>query len=237
MSQTDKPKFQAEVIPFKRVRASFVKIDKAEARKGRDGKPRANAKPEFSLEAIFDPTNREHAATILKIKQESVRALNTIFGEGRFTVEMLDAFDAGKQVFQNFYLPWGYGNNLPVREKKIYDGYKDMFFLRLKRYEEDGRPIILNRDGKPVQKGDPQYPYGGAVIGGTTTLFPYNNESRGVGANLRTIVFIDNGPAFGGGQIDANQEFAALGDLGGPVTGGAGGGNGSAASLADPFAI
>lgn len=230
MNETDKPRFQPEVITFKKARLAFARIHKAEARKGRDGKPKPGAKEKFSAQVLLDPSNRDHAATILKIKQESVRALNFRYGEGKFTVVMLEQVPL---PYANFYLPWGYGNDLPKLGKKIYDGFADMFYLKL---ADENRPNLAAwRAGKavPVVEGEKDCPYAGSYVAGTTTLYSYDNESRGVGANLRTLVFMEHGQAFGGGAPNANQEFAAIGDLGGPASAG----GGSIGPIADPFSI
>ena len=236
---TDKEKFQPNLITFKGARLAFARIHKAEARKGKDGQPKGE--PKFSCTVLLDPSNKEHQATINQIVSESVRALNHRYGEGRFNAELLLAVARGEKSFPNFHLAWGFGNALPAFGKKVYDGFKDMFFLKL---ADKSRPNLLNRDGKPVVEGDPQCPYAGAYVAGTTTIYSYDNESRGANANLRTLVFQRDGQAFGGGGANAEQEFAAIGDLGDAGAaadpfGGAGGGSvkGGSAPAADPFAI
>lgn len=235
----EKEKFVGKVITFKGARAAFVNLEEAVARKGKDGQPRG--KPKFRMEVLLDPTNKDHAATIAEIIAESVRALNHRFGTPQnatpFTVQhLVDVANAVRSP-PNFYLSWGYGNKLPEFGKKLYDGYADMFYLKL---ADENRPNLAAwRDGKavPVVPGEKDFPYGGCYVAGTTTMYSYDNESRGVGSNLRTIVFQRPGTAFGGGTPDAQQEYAALGDLGGgsdPFVGNTGSG---AAVTADPFAI
>jgi hypothetical protein len=213
MAETEK--FQPKLITFKGARLAFARIHKAEQRTGRDGKPKGEAK--FSCTILLDPSNQEHAATIAEIKAEAARALDHRFGKGVWSPQ-----------WPNFYLPFGMGNDLPKLGKKIYDGFADMFYLKL---SDKNRPNLLNRDGKAVVEGDPQCPYSGCYVAGTTTLYSYDNESRGAGANLRTLVFMRDGAAFGGGAANAEQEFAAIGDLGNEPPAGAPAGG------ADPFAI
>lgn len=240
MFETDKPKFVGKEIAFRGGRLAFADIHTATVRKGRDGKPRPGAKAKFRGSVLLDPTNKAHAATIAEIKAESVRALNFRYGEGKFTVEMLERHEDGTRSFPGFFLPWGYGNNNPKRGQKVYDGYKDMFFLNM---ADETRPNLAAwRNGQkvPVVQGEPDCPYGGCVIAGVTTLYSYDNESKGVGANLRTLVYHGKGQAFGGAARDADHDFAAIGDLGGSV-GAADPFDGAvreaAAASADPFAI
>jgi len=87
--------------------------------------------------------------------------------------------------------------------------------------------------GAPVKEGDAQCPYSGAVLAGVFSIYSYNNESKGVNAQMRTLVYQDKGAAFGKGSVDAASDFAALGDLGGTsAPNDAGGG-----AAFDPFAI
>jgi hypothetical protein len=227
----EKEKFQPKTIVFKGARAAFSHFHKPNARTDRKTGV-ANGKPKFKTEILLDPSNREQAATIAEIKQETVRALNHRFkdenGNGKFTLQMLEDLANATRSIPNFYLPWGYGNKLPEFNKKIYDGYADMFFLKL---ADENRPNLLNREGNPVVEGDAQCPYAGCYVAGTTTLYSYDNTSRGAGANLRTIVFMRDGTAFGGGQENAQQAFAAIGDLGNEASAGV------AATGKDPFDI
>ncbi|MGH8235486.1 MAG: ssDNA-binding protein [Steroidobacteraceae bacterium] len=227
MSTTEKEKFVSVAIPFKGARGAFLKIEKAEARKPKAGQaPNPNAPKFYSGEIILDPTKVEHQATIALIKSESVRALNHRFGTPEnptpFNVAVLEQVATGERAPPGFHLCWGYGNALPAFGKKIYDGYKDMFWVRAKRNETDGRPITLNRDGKPVIPGDAQYPYSGCVLAGVIDIWSYNNESRGVNSTMRTLVYQDKGAAFGKGAVDGAADFAAIGDLG-PAVAGSGG--------------
>lgn len=240
MAETQK--FLGELITFKGARAAFAHLHKAQARTDKKtGLPKGE--PKFRLEVLLDPTNKEHAQTIAKIKSESVRALNHRYPAApdeapRFDVALLEAVASGKRALANFHLCWGYGNDLPALGKKLYDGYKDMFFLKL---TDKNRPNLgAVRNGKTVNvvEGDKDCPYAGSYVAGTTTLYSYDNESRGVNANLRTIVFVRPGAAFGGGQADAESEYAALGDLGAGDAGSAAGDPfGAAGAAADPFAI
>jgi hypothetical protein len=229
----NKPKFDPKLIAIKRARLAFARIHKAEARKDKNGNPKGE--PKYSGTLLLDPSNKDSAAEIALIKSESVRALNHRYGEGKFNVQMLEDAASGKKTFPNFHLCWGYGNDLPALGKKLYDGFKDMFYLKL---SDKNRPNLLNRAGNAVIEGDPECPYAGCYVAGTTTLYSYDNESRGVNANLRTLVYTGKGQAFGGGAPDAASEYAALGvsaaDGDGPTESPFAG---ESKPVADPFAI
>lgn len=183
---SDKP--VPNVIRLKGARLAFARIEKAEARLGKDGKPKGTAK--FSATLLLDPSNADHAATIKEIKVEAKRLLDLKFGEGAWPKN-------------NFYLCFGEGNKLD----KVYDGFKDMFYVKA---ADSNRPLTGNRAGKVVAAGDPQFPYSGCYVNSNITLWTYDNESKGCGANLRSLQFVRDGEAFGGAQRSADQEFEAL---------------------------
>lgn len=181
------------VIKLKNVRLTFARIEKAEARLGKDGKPKGEGK--FSASALLDPSSTEHAALIKMIKVEGKRLLDARFGENKWPKT-------------NFYLCFGEGNKLD----KVYDGYADMFYIKA---ADKNRPLIVNRSNQPLAAGDPQFPYSGCYVNMNISLWTYDNESRGLGANLRSIQFVRDGDAFGGAQRSPDTEFEALeGDAG-----------------------
>lgn len=223
----EKEKFIPNVITFKGARLAFARIHKAEARKGRDGQPKPGAVPKFSCTILLDPSNKEHAVTIAAIRAEAKRALDHRFGSQKYNPEN-PAGGGWSPQMPGFFLAFGLGNDLPKQGKKIYDGFADMFYLKL---SDKTRPNLAAwRNGKsvPVVEGEKDCPYAGCYVAGTTTLYSYDNESKGANANLRTLVFMRDGPAFGGGGADADQEFAAIGDLGGGE---------ASAPMEDPFNI
>lgn len=214
----EKPKFDPKILSFKGGRLAFAKIHRPEKRKNKQGQVRADAKAQYSYEILLDPSNKEHAATIAEIRAEAIRALNHKFGEGGWSMGM-----------PNFHMCFGLGNDLPKLGRKISDGYKDMFWIRMKRNEEDGPPLLANRRGALVTQGQPECPFSGCYVNGRFTIWAYDNESKGANATGRSLQFVDKGKAFGGGgALDAEEEFEALGDEPGAQTSNVG---------ADPFAI
>jgi len=191
-------KFVPNVISIEGARVAFFRGHKAAARTGKDGKPKGD--PKYSATLLLDPSNVAHAAKITEIKQEAARALNHKYGDkSHWPVNA-----GGAPLF----LCFGLGNDLPKLGAKIYDGFADMFYVKL---SDKNRPLLGNRSGKVVVEGDPQCPYSGCYVNAKTTLYVYDNESKGVNANFRSMQFVKDGPAFGGGGArSADEEFEAL---------------------------
>lgn len=190
------------VIDVKDARAAFLRVHKAEARKDpKTGEPRGKAK--FSGTLLLDPTRQDHAASIKAIKADAKRILDLRYGVGTWP-KANPATGMGGLI-----MCFGNGNDLD----KIYDGYKDMFYVKL---SDTNRPLLGNRAGKVVVEGDPQCPYSGCYVNARISLWSYDNESRGINSNFRSMQFVRDGDAFGGGgNRSAEEEFAALGDSAG----------------------
>ena len=168
-------------------------------------------KPRYSWTWLLDPSNAQAAATIKEIKEEAARQLDLFFN-GRANWPKDNEQTGTKGILQCF----GEGNKLP----KIYDGYKDMWFIKVSDTE---RPIVGDRRGRSVQYvgnegagawhyvdsktgqtteevADPgQIPYAGAYCRGRISLYPWEYDGGGVNANARSVQFLRPGAAFGGG--------------------------------------
>ena len=193
-------KIQQVVIPVKGARLAFARLHKAEARK--DPKTGAErGKPKFSCTLLLDPSNAEHAATIKAVKADAIRVLNARYGNQESWPKPSKATGMGGLI-----MCFGNGNDL----EKVYDGYKDMFYIKC---SDTNRPLLGNRQGKVVVEGDPQCPYSGCYVNAKISLWSYDNESRGVNSNIRSVQFVRDGDAFGGGgNRSAEDEFEAIGD-------------------------
>lgn len=204
-------KFVGNVIKLPEAVIRFVRVYKAEVRT-KDGRPkmRMNKKTNsmepdlrYSLTALLDPSKAVHAEKIVEIKAEGTRAMNHIFGS-------IDKWpkpdpETGRPLPPIFC--FGQGNKLP----KVYDGFKDMFYVKLSTPDYN-RPLIWTRRYTPVvQESDDQAPYDGSVCNVSLDLWPFNNESAGVNGNLREVQFVKDGKEYSGGRR-AGDDFAALGD-------------------------
>jgi Protein of unknown function (DUF2815) len=224
---TERVKIEPRIITINRGRISFLRTDATYRtdKFGREvktdpktGKPK---KPQWRMTWLLDPTDKVAAATIAEIKAEAARQLD-IFFQGRENWPKDNKQTGTKGIVPCF----GNGNDLP----KIYDGYKDMFFLKVADTTE---PIWGDRRGRSVRfdKGDgawhildratgqqteevvdpEQCPYGGAYGRGRVSLYVYNNEQAGVNSNFRSVQFLEKGEAFGGGgRRSASDELAEM---------------------------
>lgn len=216
-----------KIIEIHKGRPSFYKAEKFMYRTKKDGTldkgtPDKPKKPRKSMTWLLDPSDAQAAVTIKEIKTEAARQLD-IFWQGRENWPPDNKVTGTKGLLMCF----GNGNDLP----KIYDGYKDMFFIKV---SDSVEPIIGDRRGRGVQfvTGDQQWhyvdkttgqtteeiadpgtiPYGGAYCRGRISLYCYDNEAAGVNANFRSVQFLEPGPAFGGaaGSRSAADELQAM---------------------------
>ena len=227
----DKLKIEPKKIRIESCRPAFFKLHVAQWRTDKTGQvdkgtPAKPKKPRYSVSLLLDPTNEKNKATIAELKDEASRQLD-IFFNGRANWPKDNAITGTKGLIMCF----GDANKLP----KLYDGYKDMFFIKTATtssllepgYGFDGdRPLLGARDGRGVQllqDGQWHYldkerkpteeiadqaicPYAGANCRGRISLYVYNNEQAGVNANILSLQFVSPNTAFGGGLTKRSAE-------------------------------
>jgi hypothetical protein len=97
---------------------------------------------------------------------------------------------------------------------KEYDGYDGMFVVPA--HNSMLRPAVAGRNGKEVVPGDKQFPYSGCLGITSITIWGQDNQyAKRLGVNLRGVQFVEGEPkypAFGQGDIAAEDEFQALED-------------------------
>lgn len=175
------------------VRLSFARLFTPKAfQQGQD--------PRYEATFLLDPTNAEHAAAFAKVKAEASKLIQ----------------QSGVDP-KSFKFCWGKGDDKP------YDGYAGMIYLASNNKTP---PSVVDR-GKnelKIENGrEPKIPYSGCYVVGSVRLWLQNNQfGKRINANLRAVWYINDGPAFGAGAVDAEKEFEALEDAPG-------------ASNADPF--
>lgn len=202
---TDKPKFEPKIIDILGARIAFFRGLKAQARTNKQGV--ATGKEKFSWTYLLDPSRVDHAAKIIEIKQEAFRALAHRFDSIRENPRDKTKWPKNAGGADLYYC-FGLGNDLPKLGAKVYDGFADMFYLKV---ADTARPSLRNRAGTVVVEGDDEVPYGGCYANGKTTFYAYDNESKGVNANARSLQFVRDGKGFGGdGQRGAEDEYQAL---------------------------
>jgi hypothetical protein len=227
----DKPKIEPKKIRIESTRPAFFKLHVAEWRtdkqgqldKGTAAKPK---KPKYQVTLLLDPSNVQAQNTIKEIKEEAARLL-----DHRYTSREnwpKDNEITGRKGILNCF---GLGNKLP----KVYDGFKDMFYVRCATsssiltpgYGFDGdRPLLGARDGRGVQllqDGQWHYldknrnptdeiadqsicPYAGANCRARISLFTWDYEGGGVNANILSLQFVSPNTAFGGGAANRSAD-------------------------------
>ncbi len=220
----DKPKIEPKKIRIESTRPAFFKLHIAGWRtlkngqldKGTVEKPK---KPRYEVTLLADPTNTATQATIKEVKEEAARLLDHRY-EGRDKWPKDNEITGRKGILNCF----GQGNKLP----KVYDGFKDMFYIRcattssllVPGYGFDGdRPLLGARDGRGVQLlADGQWhyldkerkpteeiadqsicPYAGANCRARISLYTWDHDGGGVNANILSLQFVSPNTAFGGG--------------------------------------
>lgn len=203
MTETTKP--QPEIIVITRARLAFARLHKAEQSKDAQGNPRGTAK--FSCTLLLDPSNVEHQQQIAAVKAAAAKVVTAKWGEPASWPKANPATGMGGLI-----KCFGNGNDLP----KVYDGYKDHFYIKC---ADTSRPLLGNRTQQLVTEGDPQCPYSGCFVRARISPWIYfptakNPQSaNGVNMNIRSVQFMEDGQAFGGGgSRSAEEEFAAMGD-------------------------
>jgi len=178
----------SEKISLPYARLSFPKLSKAR-KYDDDGEAR------YEASFLLDPTHKGHAKVIAQIKEVADRVAKEHWG-GKVPKGLKPCFGDD-------------GNG------KEYDGYDGMFVLSSAKNESDGRVLVVDRDGNPVEVGDEQYPYAGCFVEGTISLWTNDHPKGGkrINANLRGVRFLKDGEAFSSvTPINADEEFEDLGD-------------------------
>lgn len=112
-------------------------------------------------------------------------------------------------------------------DKKEYDGYQGTMALTAYRYEEKGRPMVMDSDTSPIYKADGTLYegkggriYSGSKVKAKVDIYAQQNTNgKGIRAELKVVQRIGGGDAFGGGTpptadgFDAIEEGADADDL------------------------
>lgn len=234
----DKPIVIPAKIRIHACRPAFVKWHEAEWRT-KDGKPdkgsEGKKKPKYGVNLLIDPSSEQGKADIKAIKDEAARLMDLRYGGRENWPKVNPATGMGAPIWC-----FGNGNDLP----KVYNGFKDMFYVKCgtstsltvptqDAYDLD-RPLLGAVNGRGVQfLSDGQWhyldgtrrpteeicsqdiaPYPGCNGRARISLYTYNNESKGVNANILSFQFVSKNAAFGGaGAVrKAEEEFESFGE-------------------------
>ena len=194
-------KSERNVIKLPEGRLSFAYLATPKAKPRRDDGSQPD--PTYEAVVLLDPSNSAHAAAIKALKEEAQR------------IAASDPKLAGVPV-KKLVLAFGSGDKKAIDEDgasdPTYEAYKGMFYVNTASRQ---KPLIGDRSGKVIEKEHPQFPYSGCYANVRVTLYPWHHvqtNRRGISVDLRSVQFVKDGPAFGRGPVDPDEEFEPLGD-------------------------
>lgn len=90
-----------------------------------------------------------------------------------------------------------------------YDGYEDHWSFKA---ANDKRPTVINRNKEPLTIDD-EVIYAGCYVNAIVDIWIQNNSyGKRVNANLYGVQFVEDGEAFGMGNVDVTDDFDDLED-------------------------
>lgn len=203
MSDQKKPQDQ-NIVVLKGVRLSYESIYKPRTNKGDDGSSKESYSANFILRKddpqvkIIKQAIRRVVSGMDKWKGKTVKV--------KGTNEVLQQGDSGTVVL----------SGICFRDGEDLDGKvgygPDVMFISSSA-KADRKPKVVNRKRVDVGPGTSESPYSGCYVNASVRLWPMDNDfGKRVCAELRAVMFDKDGEAFGAGPVDADKEFAGLGD-------------------------
>ena len=103
-------------------------------------------------------------------------------------------------------------------KRKDYDGYAGHFALTAHRYQDKGRPLVMDKDKSPIYKpnnevyeGKGGVLYSGARINMQVEFWAQDNKNgKGLRATLLGVQKFGDGDAFGGGAAPQADDFGEI---------------------------
>ena len=105
-------------------------------------------------------------------------------------------------------------------KRKDYDGYQGHFALTAHRYQDKGRPLVMDTDKSPIYKpnnevyeGKGGHIYSGCFVNMQVEFWAQQNDNgKGLRASLLGIQRVRDGDAFGGGAAPSADDFGEIAD-------------------------
>ena len=105
-------------------------------------------------------------------------------------------------------------------KRKEYDGYQGHFALSAHRYQDKGRPLVMDTDKSPIYKpnnevyeGKGGRIYSGCFVNMQVEFWAQQNDTgKGLRASLLGIQRVRDGDAFGGGAAPSADDFGEIAD-------------------------
>ena len=103
-------------------------------------------------------------------------------------------------------------------KRKDYDGYQGHFALTAHRYQDKGRPLVMDTDKSPIYKpnnevyeGKGGRLYSGCFINMQVEFWAQDNKTgKGLRATLLGVQRVRDGDAFGGGAAPSADDFGEI---------------------------
>lgn len=92
---------------------------------------------------------------------------------------------------------------------KEYDGYENMMYLSSHRRQQDGAPLVIDRDKSPLTAASGK-PYGGCYVNATVEIWAQEGENSGMRCGLIGVQFAEDGDSFSGASRPSADEFEEL---------------------------
>lgn len=104
------------------------------------------------------------------------------------------------------------------KRKPDYDGYQGHFALTAHRYQDKGRPLVLDTDRTPIYRADNSLydgkagrVYSGGFVNIQIELWAQDNKTgKGLRATLLGVQRVKDGDAFGGGAAPNADDFGEI---------------------------
>lgn len=87
---------------------------------------------------------------------------------------------------------------------KEYDGFEDHMFLSAHRKENQGKPLVLDRN-KEVLEANSGKPYAGCYVNGSVDIYAQKGQYPGIRASLLAVQFFKDGDAFAGSRANPDD--------------------------------
>lgn len=105
-------------------------------------------------------------------------------------------------------------------KKKEYDGFAGHFALTAHRYQDKGRPLVLDTDKSPIYMPDNSVyagkagrVYSGMFVNMQVEIWAQDNKNgKGLRATLMGVQRVKDGDAFGGGTAPKADDFGEIAD-------------------------
>ena len=158
-------------------------------------------KQKYELTMLFDPQHVD----ITAMKQAVYNCAKEKWGT---KIKPSPTFD----LPPGFRSPFRDGN-----EKPDYTGYENMIFAAA-RANLNHKPQIVDENRVEIGPMDQPGFYSGCYARATISMWAYDTSgNKGVSLNLNNVQKLADGEAFGGGKVDAMDEFDSADDFTGPA--------------------